>query len=105
VIVTVEQFSTAVEGTLRHSRIQTTLDLHIQEDSGEAPAAGTIPASARDSIGGRAMKMWAGLLPKVFRLLASDRLNGRHEETRKGCDHPGTISSLITRHLRLWEPM
>jgi len=39
VIGTVDQFSTAVEGILRHSGIQTTLELHIQEDSDEARAA------------------------------------------------------------------
>jgi hypothetical protein len=64
-----------VQGILRHSRIQTTLDLYTQEDSEEARAAqGESPVGARDELGAGAMKMWAGLWVEVLRLLAANPL-------------------------------
>jgi hypothetical protein len=39
-----------VQGILRHSRIQTTLDLYTQEDSDEAPGGpGRVPESSRNA--------------------------------------------------------
>jgi hypothetical protein len=53
-----------VQGILRHSRIQTTLDLYTQEDSDEAMKHGRRRESScrrSDALGAGAMKMWAGL--------------------------------------------
>ncbi len=47
-----------VQGILRHSRVQTTLDLYTQEDRDEARAA---RAGARNELGVGAMKMWVGV--------------------------------------------
>ena len=64
-----------VQGILRHSRIQTTLDLYTQEDSDEARAsAGQVPESSR-SIGNGAMNvLWVELWVGDFSGCASNLL-------------------------------
>jgi hypothetical protein len=64
-----------VQGILRHSRIQTTLDLYNPgRQRGSTGGAGRVPAGARDELGAGAMKMWAGLWVEVLRLLAANPL-------------------------------
>ena len=50
-----------VQGILRHSRIQTTLDLYTQEDSDETRAAQGEFLKALDAFRSAAMKLWVGL--------------------------------------------
>jgi hypothetical protein len=60
---------------LRHSRIQTTLDLYTQGDNDETRAAqGEFLKARRHAVRSSAMKLWVGLWVEVFRLFAAQPL-------------------------------
>ena len=64
-----------MQGILRHSRIQTTLDLYTQGDSDETRAAqGEFLEGPRHAVRSSAMKLWVGLQVQVFRVFYANPL-------------------------------